>query len=68
MPQLDTSTWFTTIMTMLPTLYLIMQLKLLNTNYYQPPLTKNSNLLSHKTHWQPKWTKICLPPSQPQRS
>nr|AFA46171.1 ATP synthase F0 subunit 8 [Cercopithecus pogonias grayi] len=25
MPQLDTSTWFTIIMTMLPTLYLITQ-------------------------------------------
>nr|AJD83449.1 ATP synthase F0 subunit 8 [Cercocebus atys atys] len=41
MPQLNTSTWFITIMTMLPTLYLIMQLKLLNMNYYRPPLTKN---------------------------
>nr|AJO69333.1 ATP synthase F0 subunit 8 [Macaca fascicularis] len=68
MPQSDTSTWFTTIMTMLPTLYLITQLKLLNTNHYQPPLTKNSNLQPHSIHWQPKWTKTCLPLSQPQQS
>nr|YP_009019983.1 ATP synthase F0 subunit 8 [Macaca assamensis]AHK06870.1 ATP synthase F0 subunit 8 [Macaca assamensis]WDA96265.1 ATP synthase F0 subunit 8 [Macaca assamensis] len=68
MPQLDTSAWFTTIMTTLPTLYLIMQLKLLNMNHYQPPLAKNSNLQPRNTRWQPKWTKICLPLSQPQQS
>nr|QNM39238.1 ATP synthase F0 subunit 8 [Macaca hecki]QNM39251.1 ATP synthase F0 subunit 8 [Macaca hecki]QNM39277.1 ATP synthase F0 subunit 8 [Macaca tonkeana] len=67
MPQLDTSTWFTTIMTMLLTLYLIMQLKLLNMNHYQPPLTKNPNLQARNIHWQPKWTKTCLPHSQPQQ-
>nr|NP_114338.1 ATP synthase F0 subunit 8 [Macaca sylvanus]AIA26511.1 ATP synthase F0 subunit 8 [Macaca sylvanus]CAC37981.1 ATPase subunit 8 [Macaca sylvanus] len=66
MPQLDTSTWSTTIMAMLPTLYLITQLKLLNTNYYQPPLTKNPNLQTHNIYWQPEWTKTCLPHSQPQ--
>nr|AGM47701.1 ATP synthase subunit 8 [Theropithecus gelada] len=68
MPQLDTSTWFITIMSMLPTLYLITQLKLLSTNYYQPPLTKNPNLQAHNMYWQPKWTKIYLPHSQPQQS
>nr|ARQ81312.1 ATP synthase F0 subunit 8 [Macaca maura]QNM39368.1 ATP synthase F0 subunit 8 [Macaca maura]QNM39381.1 ATP synthase F0 subunit 8 [Macaca maura]QNM39394.1 ATP synthase F0 subunit 8 [Macaca maura]QNM39407.1 ATP synthase F0 subunit 8 [Macaca maura] len=67
MPQLDTSTWSTTIMTMLPTLYLIMQLKLLNMNHYQPPLAKNPNLQAHNIRWRPKWTKTYLPHSQPQQ-
>nr|AHN49950.1 ATP synthase F0 subunit 8 [Mandrillus sphinx] len=67
MPQLDTSTWFITITTMLPTLYLIMQLKLLNMNYYRPPLTKNPNLQIHNNYQQSKWTKIYLPHSQPQQ-
>nr|QNM39057.1 ATP synthase F0 subunit 8 [Macaca nemestrina] len=67
MPQLDTSTWFTTIMTMLLTLYLIMQLKLLNMNPRQLPLTKNPNLQTHNIRWQPKWTKICSPNSQSQQ-
>nr|QRZ02696.1 ATP synthase F0 subunit 8 [Papio cynocephalus] len=65
MPQLDTSTWFTTIMTVLPTLYLITQLKLLSMNYYQPPLTKTPNLQAHNTYRQPKWTKTYSPHSQP---
>nr|QNM39147.1 ATP synthase F0 subunit 8 [Macaca nigra] len=67
MPQLDTSTWFTTIMAMLLTLYLTMQLKLLNMDHYQLPLTKNPNLQTHNTRWQPKWTKTCLPLSQSQQ-
>nr|YP_009024896.1 ATP synthase F0 subunit 8 [Cercopithecus diana]AHN49877.1 ATP synthase F0 subunit 8 [Cercopithecus diana] len=61
MPQLDTSTWFTIIMTTLLTLYLIMQLKLLNMNYYQPPLQKTPNKQTSSNHWQLKWTKIYLP-------
>nr|AHN49846.1 ATP synthase F0 subunit 8 [Erythrocebus patas] len=66
MPQLDTSTWFTTIMTTLFTLYTMMQLKLLNTNYYQTPLQKNSNKQTPNNPWQLKWTKIYLPHSRPQ--
>nr|YP_010130617.1 ATP synthase F0 subunit 8 [Cercopithecus neglectus]QPZ51724.1 ATP synthase F0 subunit 8 [Cercopithecus neglectus] len=67
MPQLDTSTWFITIMTTLPALYLITQLKLLNMSYHQSPLQKNSNKQTPNNYWQPKWTKICLPYSQPQQ-
>nr|YP_008378934.1 ATP synthase subunit 8 [Cercopithecus albogularis]AGM47428.1 ATP synthase subunit 8 [Cercopithecus albogularis] len=67
MPQLDTSTWFITITTMLPTLYLIMQLKLLNTSYYKPPSQKNSNKQTPNNHWQLKWTKIYLLYSRPQQ-
>ncbi|YP_004425128.1 ATP synthase F0 subunit 8 (mitochondrion) [Rhinopithecus bieti] len=62
MPQLNTSTWFITIMTMLPALYLIMQLKLLNTNYHFSPLQKEvSNTQVFNNSWQLKWTKIYLP-------
>nr|AFA46365.1 ATP synthase F0 subunit 8 [Erythrocebus patas] len=66
MPQLDTSTWFTTIMTTLFTLYIMMQLKLLNTNHYQIPLQKNFNKQTLNNPWQLKWTKIYSPHSQPQ--
>nr|QTJ25234.1 ATP synthase F0 subunit 8 [Presbytis femoralis percura]QTJ25247.1 ATP synthase F0 subunit 8 [Presbytis femoralis percura] len=68
MPQLNTSTWFITIITMLPTLYLIMQLKLLNTNYHLLPSQKISNVRMFNTSWQLKWTKIYLPHSQSQHS
>nr|AXY95284.1 ATP synthase F0 subunit 8 [Trachypithecus hatinhensis] len=60
MPQLNTSTWFITIMTMLPALYLIMQLKLLNMNYYLNPSQKIPNMQTFNSPWQLKWTKIYL--------
>nr|QHD19578.1 ATP synthase F0 subunit 8 [Semnopithecus hypoleucos] len=65
MPQLNTSTWFITIITMLPTLYLIMQLKLLKTTYYLSPSQKASDMQLFNNPWQLKWTKIYLPPLQP---
>nr|ARH02694.1 ATP synthase F0 subunit 8 [Presbytis melalophos] len=68
MPQLNTSTWLITIITMLPTLYLIMQLKLLNTNYHLPLSQKISNMRVFYNPWQLKWTKIYLPHSQLQHS
>ncbi|YP_009024987.1 ATP synthase F0 subunit 8 (mitochondrion) [Trachypithecus francoisi] len=68
MPQLNTSTWFITIMTMLPALYLIMQLKLLNTNYYLNPSQKIPNMQTFNNPWQLKWTKIYLLHLQPQLS
>nr|ART33128.1 ATP synthase F0 subunit 8 [Trachypithecus phayrei crepuscula]AXY95271.1 ATP synthase F0 subunit 8 [Trachypithecus phayrei crepuscula] len=61
MPQLNTSTWFITIMTMLPALYLIMQLKLLNMNYYLSPSQKAPKTRMFNNPWQLKWTKIYLP-------
>nr|YP_007024947.1 ATP synthase F0 subunit 8 [Trachypithecus johnii]ADM94911.1 ATP synthase F0 subunit 8 [Trachypithecus johnii] len=64
MPQLNTSTWFITIITMLPALYLIMQLKLLKTTYYFSPSQKASDMQLFNNPWQLKWTKIYLPPSQ----
>nr|AXY95258.1 ATP synthase F0 subunit 8 [Trachypithecus pileatus] len=68
MPQLNTSTWFITIMTMLPALYLMMQLKLLNMKYYSPPSQKNLNTQAFNKPWQLKWTKIYLPHLQPLHS
>nr|ARH02668.1 ATP synthase F0 subunit 8 [Presbytis comata comata] len=68
MPQLNTSTWLITIISMLPTLYLIMQLKLLNTNYHLPLSQKNSNMRAFNNPWKLKWTKIYLPHSQLQHS
>nr|ARC95575.1 ATP synthase F0 subunit 8 [Trachypithecus vetulus] len=64
MPQLNTSTWFITIITMLPALYLIMQLKLLKMTYYFFPSQKTFDMQSFNNPWQLKWTKIYLPPSQ----
>nr|YP_659490.1 ATP synthase F0 subunit 8 [Piliocolobus badius]ABD39296.1 ATP synthase F0 subunit 8 [Piliocolobus badius] len=61
MPQLNTSTWFIVIMTMLPTLYIIMQLKLLSTNYYPHPSQNFSKMQTHNNPWQLKWTKIYSP-------
>nr|YP_214957.1 ATP synthase F0 subunit 8 [Colobus guereza]AAX19337.1 ATP synthase F0 subunit 8 [Colobus guereza] len=68
MPQLNTSTWFTIIMTMLPTLYIIMQLKLLSTTYYPSPPQKLAKTKPRNNPWQLKWTKIYLPHSQLQQS
>nr|YP_006460547.1 ATP synthase F0 subunit 8 [Pygathrix cinerea 2 RL-2012]YP_659503.1 ATP synthase F0 subunit 8 [Pygathrix nemaeus]ABD39309.1 ATP synthase F0 subunit 8 [Pygathrix nemaeus]ADZ37168.1 ATP synthase F0 subunit 8 [Pygathrix nemaeus]AFK92082.1 ATP synthase F0 subunit 8 [Pygathrix cinerea 2 RL-2012] len=68
MPQLNTSTWLITIMTMLPALYLIMQLKLLNMVYYFPPSQKVSSTQMFNNPWQLKWTKIYLPHLHTQHS
>nr|ASS30421.1 ATP synthase 8 [Homo sapiens] len=40
MPQLNTTVWPTMITPMLLTLFLITQLKMLNTNYHLPPSPK----------------------------
>nr|ALR68859.1 ATP synthase F0 subunit 8 [Colobus angolensis palliatus] len=68
MPQLNTSTWFTIIMAMLPTLYIIIQLKLLNMTYYLSPPQKLSKTQTRNNPWQLKWTKIYLPHLQLQQS
>nr|UNH57976.1 ATP synthase F0 subunit 8 [Eliomys quercinus]UNH57989.1 ATP synthase F0 subunit 8 [Eliomys quercinus]UNH58002.1 ATP synthase F0 subunit 8 [Eliomys quercinus]UNH58015.1 ATP synthase F0 subunit 8 [Eliomys quercinus] len=63
MPQLDTSTWFITIMSTMMALYLIIQLKV-STHLHQPnPTPKDFKSLKHKTPWDTKWTKIYLPHS-----
>nr|NP_008216.1 ATP synthase F0 subunit 8 [Gorilla gorilla]Q34571.1 RecName: Full=ATP synthase protein 8; AltName: Full=A6L; AltName: Full=F-ATPase subunit 8 [Gorilla gorilla gorilla]ABV58889.1 ATPase subunit 8 [Gorilla gorilla]AHH93078.1 ATP synthase F0 subunit 8 [Gorilla gorilla gorilla]AMB65459.1 ATP synthase F0 subunit 8 [Gorilla gorilla gorilla]AMB65472.1 ATP synthase F0 subunit 8 [Gorilla gorilla gorilla]AMB65485.1 ATP synthase F0 subunit 8 [Gorilla gorilla gorilla] len=66
MPQLNTTVWPTMIAPMLLTLFLITQLKVLNTNYHLPPLPKTMKMKNFCKPWEPKWTKIyslhSLPP------
>nr|YP_007625839.1 ATP synthase F0 subunit 8 [Capra caucasica]AEP20991.1 ATP synthase F0 subunit 8 [Capra caucasica] len=60
MPQLDTSTWLTTILSMFLALFIIFQLKISKHDFYHnPELT--TKVLKHNTPWETKWTKIYLP-------
>nr|YP_009561387.1 ATP synthase F0 subunit 8 [Muntiacus feae]QAT18978.1 ATP synthase F0 subunit 8 [Muntiacus feae]QAT18991.1 ATP synthase F0 subunit 8 [Muntiacus feae]QAT19004.1 ATP synthase F0 subunit 8 [Muntiacus feae] len=66
MPQLDTSTWLTMIMSMFLVLFIIFQLKISKHNFYfnpEIPLTKTQK---QNTPWETKWTKIYLPLLLPQ--
>nr|ASU92745.1 ATP synthase F0 subunit 8 [Proechimys echinothrix] len=61
MPQLDTSTWFTVIISMFLTLFIIFQLKIL---IYQFPINPQSIHLKQtkqNTPWEKKWTKTYSP-------
>nr|APC60888.1 ATP synthase F0 subunit 8 [Santamartamys rufodorsalis] len=61
MPQLDTSTWSTTILSMMFTLFIIFQLKILMHQFptnYQSTQVKQTK---QKTPWEKKWTKTYLP-------
>nr|YP_009943194.1 ATP synthase F0 subunit 8 [Tupaia tana]QOD41357.1 ATP synthase F0 subunit 8 [Tupaia tana]QOD41383.1 ATP synthase F0 subunit 8 [Tupaia tana]QOD41409.1 ATP synthase F0 subunit 8 [Tupaia tana] len=66
MPQLDTSTWFITILSMILTLFIMFQLKLSNYEYYNPPSPKTLVMKKQDTPWNQKWTKTYLPLSLPQ--
>nr|YP_002929455.1 ATP synthase F0 subunit 8 [Varecia variegata variegata]AII98369.1 ATP synthase F0 subunit 8 [Varecia variegata]AII98511.1 ATP synthase F0 subunit 8 [Varecia variegata]AII98537.1 ATP synthase F0 subunit 8 [Varecia variegata]AII98819.1 ATP synthase F0 subunit 8 [Varecia variegata]AII98998.1 ATP synthase F0 subunit 8 [Varecia variegata] len=68
MPQLDTSTWLITILSMILTLLIVFQLKILKFNYPLSPMLNliNKHLYTHP--WETKWTKIYLPHSLPQQS
>nr|UMR55047.1 ATP synthase F0 subunit 8 [Cynopterus brachyotis] len=66
MPQLDTSTWFITILSMILTLYIIMQIKISKHSYYQTPEPVTTKTTEHKSPWESKWTKIYSPLSLPQ--
>lgn len=65
MPQLDTSTWFITILSIILALFFIFQLKISNHYYISSPSPKDAKLIEHKTPWEEKWTKIYLPLSLP---
>ncbi|YP_009316440.1 ATP synthase F0 subunit 8 (mitochondrion) [Phodopus roborovskii] len=65
MPQLDTSTWFVTVLASLITLFILMQLKVSSLNFYTNPSNKNINYLKSNNPWELKWTKIYLPLSLP---
>nr|YP_009750073.1 ATP synthase F0 subunit 8 [Crocidura tanakae]QIJ46432.1 ATP synthase F0 subunit 8 [Crocidura tanakae]UEQ12405.1 ATP synthase F0 subunit 8 [Crocidura tanakae] len=67
MPQLDTSTWFITIISMLLTLFILFQLKISKFMYPNMPEPKLLKTLKQKTPWDSKWTKIYSPLSLPQQ-
>nr|YP_161199.1 ATP synthase F0 subunit 8 [Tarsipes rostratus]CAG26372.1 ATP synthase F0 subunit 8 [Tarsipes rostratus] len=71
MPQLDTSTWFLTIILMVISLFCIYQLKMLNQPMNSITPTSEKEMCTTPTtqpHWNSKWTKIYLPHSSPLRS
>nr|AAP87309.2 ATPase 8 [Bos grunniens] len=61
MPQLDTSTWLTMILSMFLTLFIIFQLKISKHNFYYNPKLTSTKMLKQNTPWKTKWTKIYLP-------
>nr|APC60914.1 ATP synthase F0 subunit 8 [Hoplomys gymnurus] len=61
MPQLDTSTWFIVIMSMLLTLFIIFQLKILTHQFPTNPQSMYLKQTKQNTPWEEKWTKIYLP-------
>nr|QEI26061.1 ATP synthase F0 subunit 8 [Myotis nattereri] len=67
MPQLDTSTWFITITSMIITLFIMFQLKISKHCYYNNPEPLTTKMQMHSTPWKTKWTKIYLPLLLPQQ-
>nr|APC60746.1 ATP synthase F0 subunit 8 [Capromys pilorides] len=61
MPQLDTSTWLINILSMLITLLMIFQLKILMHQYPSNPQLTSLKQKKQKTPWEMKWTKTYLP-------
>nr|QIV25788.1 ATP synthase F0 subunit 8 [Myodes glareolus] len=67
MPQLDTSTWFITVLSTIITLFTLMQLKISLHIFPQTPSTKSIELMKTDSPWESKWTKIYSPLSLPQQ-
>nr|AFK24682.1 ATP synthase F0 subunit 8 [Lontra longicaudis] len=65
MPQLDTSTWFITIMSMLVTLFFMFQLKVSKYHFPENPEPKLGTTSKSTAPWEKKWTKIYFPLSLP---
>nr|YP_009424285.1 ATP synthase F0 subunit 8 [Aonyx cinereus]ARH02707.1 ATP synthase F0 subunit 8 [Aonyx cinereus] len=65
MPQLDTSTWFITILSMVITLFLVLQLKVSKHHFPEDPKPKPTVTPKPVTPWEKKWTKIYFPLSLP---
>nr|UEK25189.1 ATP synthase F0 subunit 8 [Spilogale pygmaea] len=65
MPQLDTSTWFITIMSMIITLFIVFQLKISKYSFPKDPEPNLTKLSMTTSPWEKKWTKIYLPLSLP---
>nr|YP_009911361.1 ATP synthase F0 subunit 8 [Parasciurus nayaritensis]QLD21817.1 ATP synthase F0 subunit 8 [Parasciurus nayaritensis] len=66
MPQLNTSTWFIIIISMILALFILFQSKFTNYSFYLNPSHKDTKPVTHNTPWEKKWTKIYLPLSLPQ--
>nr|YP_010037005.1 ATP synthase F0 subunit 8 [Eupleres goudotii]QQW47547.1 ATP synthase F0 subunit 8 [Eupleres goudotii] len=67
MPQLDTSTWFITILSMIMTLFIVFQLKISKHFYPWNPEPKHATSVKNSIPWEKKWTKIYSPLSLPQQ-
>nr|YP_010409808.1 ATP synthase F0 subunit 8 [Leontocebus fuscicollis weddelli]URH14680.1 ATP synthase F0 subunit 8 [Leontocebus fuscicollis weddelli] len=67
MPQLDISPWPMVILSMIASLFYMIQLKLLNFTFHTNPSSKLVKTQKHKTTWDLKWTKIYLPPLMSQQ-
>nr|YP_010037109.1 ATP synthase F0 subunit 8 [Genetta genetta]QQW47716.1 ATP synthase F0 subunit 8 [Genetta genetta] len=67
MPQLDTSTWLITILSMVITLFIVFQLKISKHEYLWNPEPKSASTLKQPSPWEKKWTKIYSPLSLPQQ-
>nr|UFR83174.1 ATP synthase F0 subunit 8 [Alticola olchonensis] len=65
MPQLDTSTWFITVLSTTITLFTLMQLKISLHVFPHPPSVKPTMLMKTNNPWESKWTKIYSPLSSP---
>nr|YP_009675402.1 ATP synthase F0 subunit 8 [Arctictis binturong albifrons]YP_010037122.1 ATP synthase F0 subunit 8 [Arctictis binturong]APT68943.1 ATP synthase F0 subunit 8 [Arctictis binturong albifrons]QQW47755.1 ATP synthase F0 subunit 8 [Arctictis binturong] len=65
MPQLDTSTWLITIMSMILTLFIVFQLKISTHLYLTNPEFKLMAKPKQPSPWEKKWTKIYSPLSLP---
>nr|YP_010700794.1 ATP synthase F0 subunit 8 [Habromys lophurus]WCI19235.1 ATP synthase F0 subunit 8 [Habromys lophurus] len=61
MPQLDTSTWFITILSSTITLFVLMQLKISTLTFPLSPSIKSTELMKTDNPWESKWTKIYSP-------
>nr|UEX91272.1 ATP synthase F0 subunit 8 [Peromyscus boylii] len=61
MPQLDTSTWFITILSSTATLFILMQLKISTMTFPLSPSIKSTKLMKTDNPWESKWTKIYSP-------
>nr|WAL35499.1 ATP synthase F0 subunit 8 [Sylvilagus sp. 1 AS-2022] len=61
MPQLDTSTWLITIIAMILSLFILIQLKFHKYSYPMNPTPKAFKSTSSSCPWETKWTKIYSP-------
>nr|YP_009453758.1 ATP synthase F0 subunit 8 [Bunomys penitus]ASP44767.1 ATP synthase F0 subunit 8 [Bunomys penitus] len=67
MPQLDTSTWFITIVSSMITLFILFQLKISSQTFPASPSPKTLTMEKTNNPWETKWTKIYLPLLSPQQ-